>query len=144
MTVYSYPFSLWFYAFLWTLALEWPIYTLALWSSLGKTGRHILVLLLINLVTHPFLWYLFPRFEPAWLWIWVAEAWVTLTETFLLGLFLSPKAAQERIHEIGTMLWKTPEHPLFMLPPQQARWFLAFSAALAANTFSTLVGFLIL
>jgi len=52
--------------------------------------------------------------------------------------------ADVEFDEIGAMVWKTPEHPLSTLPPQEARWFLAFSAALAANTFSTLVGFLIL
>jgi hypothetical protein len=143
LTVYYYPFSLWFYAFLWTLALEWPVYTFVLWSSLGKTRRHVFVLFLINIATHPFLWYLFPRFQPTWLWIWVAEAWVTLTETLLLGLFLAPNAAQERLLEIHTTLSRTTHPPLSSFSPQQARWLLAFLAALFANTFSTLAGFLI-
>jgi len=142
LTVYYYPFSLWFYAFLWTLALEWPVYTFVLWSSLGKTRRHVFVLFLINIATHPFLWYLFPRFQPTWLWIWVAEAWVTLTETLLLGLFLAPNAAQERLLEIRTTL-STTASSASSLSPQQARWLLAFLAALFANTFSTLAGFLI-
>lgn len=147
MTVYDYPFSLWFYAFLWTLALEWPVYTFVLWSSLGKTRRHVFVLFLINIATHPFLWYLFPRFQPAWLWIWVAEAWVTLTETLLLGLFLAPNTAQDRLFEIRSTFSTTTAAPLSStssLSPQQARWLLAFLAALSANTFSTLAGFLIL
>ncbi|MCB9642615.1 MAG: hypothetical protein H6728_06025 [Myxococcales bacterium] len=144
MTIYNYPFSLWLYAFSWTLALELPIYTLILWGALGRTPRHLGVLFFINAATHPALWYLFPRFQPPWLWIWVAESWVTLTETALLGLFLTTGAAQERFGELGRMIWKKESHPLSSIPPQTARWSLAFLAALSANTFSTLIGFLIL
>jgi hypothetical protein len=129
---YSYPFSMWLHAFLWTLAFEIPFYTLILRDALGSFRRHLLVLLVINLTTHPLLWYLFPRFEPAWLWIWVAEAWVTLTEAWLLGILLSPKQAQRR----GKAIWGERFQG-------GARWTLALLAAVCANTFSTLLGFLV-
>jgi hypothetical protein len=78
----------------------------------------VLVVLAVNAVTHPALWFLFPRFGPPVLWFLSAEAAVVIVEAVLMALALTR----------GT-------------PPTGA-WRGGARAALAANAFSAAVGVL--
>jgi hypothetical protein len=106
----------WPIAFLWTLALELPIYVLLLGRRFDRWWSICLLTLAINVATHPALWFVFPRFEPGWLWLLVAEGAVTVTEASLMAAVLSRSM---------------PAAPALRR---------ACGAAVAANVFSTVVG----
>jgi hypothetical protein len=116
----------WPVAFLWTLALELPVYT----GLLGRRFAHwwsvAVLTLLVNLATHPALWFLFPRFGPPALWMALAEGTVTLVEAALITAALARSAGG----------------PAPMAPSRGARLRLALSASLLANLFSAGIGWL--
>lgn len=75
---------IWLLAFLWTLALELPIYM----AILGKRGRSIALAFAVNAVTHPLLWFAFPRFDPYWHYVLAGELCVVATEALLIALVI--------------------------------------------------------
>lgn len=77
------PFEAWAWAFAWTVLLEVPLVVAFTWSLWGP--RSVLVGLGLQLLTHPALWYLFPRFSPYWLWLIVAEVTVAAAEAGVLA-----------------------------------------------------------
>lgn len=79
------PVGEWAQAFVLTLLIEGPIYGVGLRRA-GLPWTQVLALILgVNLVTHPALWYVMPRFSPYWAWVLVAETGVTLTEGALIA-----------------------------------------------------------
>ena len=77
-----------------------------------------MVALSVNAITHPALWFLFPRFGPPTLWILSAEAAVVVVEAALVALALTRGASRD------------------------GAWRAGARAALAANAFSAAVGVL--
>ncbi|HEY3356790.1 MAG TPA: hypothetical protein VGQ83_26300 [Polyangia bacterium] len=83
----------WLPAFLLTCVLEVPIYAL-LRRRLGPPRRHpvrraALLGLAVNAVTHPCVWFLFPRLGlPYWRGLALAEVWVVVVEGVLLAAAL--------------------------------------------------------
>lgn len=73
------PFQLWLLAFVLTCACELPVATVGL-SRRMPWERALVGALGAQLLTHPALWYLVPRFSPWWAWMLLAEAGVTLVE----------------------------------------------------------------
>lgn len=112
------PISQWAWAFVWTLALELPIYALIVRRWVRGGLPLLAVLLGLNVATHPALWYLAPRFHPYWIWVLTMETGVVVVEALLLTLYL-------RRHDVP-------------LP-----WLRALLAAFVANLVSTLIGFLV-
>jgi hypothetical protein len=106
----------WAVAFVWTCALELPVYTLFLGRRFERWWAVCWLCLVLNITTHPALWSLFPRFEPAWFWLAVAEAVVTAVEAALVSVCL-----------------------LRSMPPRKAIA-LGFYSSLAANALSAGVG----
>ena len=75
----------WFVAFVWTCALELPIYA----CGIPRNGKWILgTVFLLNLVTHPCLWFVAPRVLTFEGWIYVGELLVWLTEGVILTALL--------------------------------------------------------
>ena len=81
----------------------------------------------LQAATHPALWYLAPRFEPYPLWLLCMEALVTLAEATILATFLHLS------HPDPTTAPRPLPTALF-----------ALGIAVIANTFSTLIGLLLL
>ena len=106
----------WLLAFVWTLALELPIYTL--WLR-GKTSGRALVglVLAVNAVSHPLLWFAMPRFTPYTTYLVVGESGVVLIEAAIIAIALAHRPGNLRA---------------------------AFLASLTANAFSTVVGLLLM
>ena len=115
------PFATWLLAFIWTNALELPVYVLFLRRRLPRWWEPVVLCLLVNAISHPVFWYLLPRFGPELLWLFLAEGWVTLLEAALV---------------FGALLWRTPM-------PRGRAALLALAASLAANLFSSTAGLLI-
>jgi hypothetical protein len=67
----------WAWAFSLTIGVELPI----VWALAGRGALPRAAL--ANTLTHPTLWFLFPRFAPYVLWVMVAELWVWLVEALL-------------------------------------------------------------
>ncbi len=114
------PVELWAYAFAWTLILEVPIVLLGTWRALG-VPKSLATAVGLQVLTHPALWYVVPRFEPYLLWWACVEAGVTVVEGTVLSLVLV-RAGQ----------------------PRRAALARGFAVALAANLFSALAGFVLL
>jgi hypothetical protein len=108
----------WPVAFVWTCAIELPIYALVLGRRFQRWWTVCLLVLVANVLTHPALWFLAPRFSPYWLWLVIAESCVVAVETLLFAVALRRAGS---------------------LSPGA----LAFAAALAANAASTAVGLLV-
>ena len=72
-----------------TLALELPVYAWWLREPFGGWRTPLVIALAMNAVTHPLLWFVFPKWQPFWLWLLVAEACVMLVETAILALALA-------------------------------------------------------
>jgi len=102
---------LWLAAFVWTLAVELPIYVVWLRRRMRRWWAPCLLAFVVNLATHPAFWYGFPRFGPYWLYVLVGEVCVVIVETAIVVAALGPR-----------------------------RRGLAFGAGLTANAASTLVG----
>ncbi len=87
------PFGEWLRAFGLTLVLEAPVYALFLRAAgFGPTGG-VLVIVAVNLVTHPALWYIYPRFSPYWAWLLLGEGLVVLVEAALLSRWFGTRRA---------------------------------------------------
>jgi hypothetical protein len=69
---------LWFCAFAWTIAIELPIYAVLL-------RRRWWLVFVVNAITHPLLWFAFPRFEPYWRYVVVAELCVVVVEAIVIA-----------------------------------------------------------
>ena len=109
----------WPAAFALTLLLEAPFYAPTLAGSFG--ARTPLVILLLNLATHPIVWFVFPYTSPWWTGFAAAELFAWLAEAALV-------AALSRT-------------PLSRAPIASDR---AALVALSANAFSAGVGLLLL
>jgi hypothetical protein len=72
---------IWVLAFLWTLALELPIYTAVL-----RHRRVVAITFAVNAITHPLLWFVFPRFDPYWQYVLAGETCVIAAEALLVAL----------------------------------------------------------
>jgi hypothetical protein len=81
------PASLWLGAFAITLTLEVPIFTVFLFRRLGVV-RAFMLGVGVNTITHPFLWYVMPRFEPYATWLVASEVLVFAAETFIVAWVL--------------------------------------------------------
>ena len=68
----------WSRAFLLTLLIEGPIVVYGFKSV--SMRRRLLGFLLANCLTHPALWFIFPRFDPYAVWLVAAESLVILIE----------------------------------------------------------------
>jgi len=68
----------WAKAFAFTILIEAPIVTIGFMRA--PIASRLGALITANFLTHPALWFLFPRFEPYLLWVTVAELLVTLIE----------------------------------------------------------------
>ena len=108
------PVELWAWAFAWTCAIEVPVVLLLLGPRAGWMHAG-LAALAAQVLTHPALWYLVPRFEPYEAWLICAELGVTAVEA---GLFLGLLRARGVPRSIG--------------------W--AVGTSVLANTVSTVIG----
>jgi hypothetical protein len=115
------PFSTWLVAFVWTNALELPIYVLFLRRRFTRWWEPCLLCGIVNAVSHPAFWYLFPRFGSEGPWLVAAESTVTAIEAAIV---------------FSALVWRA------RVPARNAAA-LALGASIAANLFSTLAGFLI-
>jgi hypothetical protein len=106
----------WPVAFLWTCALELPVYTLLVGRRLRHWWSVCVLTLGLQLATHPALWWLFPRLRPGAFTLLAAEGLVVLVEAALLAQVLSRAMPAREAMRTGSV------------------------AALAANVFSTVVG----
>ena len=70
--------AVWTRAFLLTLAIEAPLVLIG-FARVGITKR-IAIFFLANCLTHPALWFVFPRFDPYVIWLLLAETIVILVE----------------------------------------------------------------
>ena len=76
----------WLLAFAWTLALELPVYTWLL-SSRARSWQQLCgLVLLVNAITHPLLWFGFPRLTPYWLYLVTGEGCVLMVEAAILAI----------------------------------------------------------
>jgi len=70
------PAALWLEGFALTLAVEEPIAVPLLRAVEGSLGRRVMAVLLVNLATHPLVWFFFTRLGWSWTTVtWVAEGW---------------------------------------------------------------------
>jgi len=81
--------AVWLAAFLWTLALELPVYAVLLKDRLRSPMQAFEMVLTLNLVTHPALSIMHPRSMTA---IIVAETGVAIVEGLAVSLWLGPRA----------------------------------------------------
>ena len=81
--------QLWLTAFVWTCAIELPIYVGFLRRYFGRWWAPVLVAMGLNITTHPVLWFVVPQFQPYWKWVVCAELGVWVTETLLCTAVLS-------------------------------------------------------
>lgn len=77
---------LWLVAFVWTLAIELPIYTIALSRHVRSWQRLCGLVLLVNAISHPLLWFGFLRFESYAAYVITGELCVVAIEAILLGI----------------------------------------------------------
>jgi hypothetical protein len=75
---------LWLVAFLWTLAIEQPIYWLALRRRTRRWWHPGAICALANAITHPLLWFAYPQFEPYVAYVLLGEICVALAEAALI------------------------------------------------------------
>lgn len=84
---------IWFAAFAWTLALELPIYTLLLHRDVRSWQRLCALVLAVNAVSHPLLWFAFPKLSPYWCYVVAGELWVIAIEALLLAIAIRHRRA---------------------------------------------------
>lgn len=84
----SYPIDMWAKAFVETCVIEGAVHAVTLRRLIQPWWKLALVSVLLNLSTHPALWYVVPRFEPYLTWVAVAETGVWLVEGALLTAVL--------------------------------------------------------
>jgi hypothetical protein len=81
------PLEEWARAYLATLAIEVPI--VAGWlRDRAPPVEVAAVALLASTLTHPALWYAWPRFEPGWAWLGGGEALVWTAEALVYWIWL--------------------------------------------------------
>jgi hypothetical protein len=81
------PLDEWARAYLATQVIEVPIVVGWLRGRL-PISESLPLAILASTMTHPLLWYLWPKFEPFWLHIGVGEALVWLAEALLFAVWL--------------------------------------------------------
>jgi hypothetical protein len=109
---------LWLFAFVWTLAIELPIYTIVLARCFQARWAVVVLTLAVNLATHPALWFVLPRSWPHD--IAIGEAAVVVVEAALVAIVLGQRV------------------PLSQAVPR------AVAAALLANAASYLAGLVLI
>ena len=100
----------WSRAFFLTLTIEAPIVLVGLVRT--PVPRRVSTFLVANLISHPLLWFVFPRFNPYAVWLGVAEALVIAIEWQIFWLCFKSSYSRSYL----------------------------FLVALCANTTSTLIG----
>jgi hypothetical protein len=78
----------WLEAFVWTCAIETPVYVLLLRRSFRAWWAPVAVSIGLQLATHPLLWLSFPRRSSFWPAFVAFELGVALVEGLLVGLLL--------------------------------------------------------
>jgi len=81
--------GLWLFAFALTLTIELPIYV----AMLGRRRSSIGLALAVNVLTHPLLWFVFPRFSPLWLYIAIGELAVFAIEAAIVFAIVRHRSA---------------------------------------------------
>lgn len=87
----EYPFTEWLAAFAQTCAVELPLYLLFLRGRFAKWWHALAVVFLLQVATHPAVWYLAPRMDDYWMWFTVVELSVVCAEALLLWATLGPR-----------------------------------------------------
>lgn len=82
----------WPVAFAWTCALELPVYAVVLGRRFPRWWFAGVLSLALNTVTHPALWFVFPRFDPPAAWFLSAEGSVVAVEGLLAAAALRSRA----------------------------------------------------
>ena len=65
-----------------------PVYALGLRERFGDWWTPVVLALGVNVVSHPLLWFVFPKWQPFWLWLLVAESCVTVFEAAVVAIAL--------------------------------------------------------
>lgn len=107
----------WGEAFLWTCAIETPVYVLLLRRSFRSWLAPLVVSIFLQLATHPLLWRFFPRDGDYWTAFFTFETGVVLVEGGLVSL----------------LLWRMRERRPFVR---------GFATAFLANALSAAIGLL--
>ena len=113
-------------AFVWTSALELPVYAVLLARRFDSWWAPVALTLALNTTTHPALWLLAPFWKSSAAGTAAAEAVVAVVEGLLIG---------------GLLSWRAREH--LSRPPARATLGCGLGAAMLANFVSALVGLLI-
>jgi hypothetical protein len=79
---------LWSTAFLWTIALELPVYTIVLRRYVEHWWTPVALTLVVNAATHPAFWFVFPQFDPYWLYVLAGELCVVTVEIAIIAAAL--------------------------------------------------------
>ncbi len=85
----------WLTAFLLTLFIELPCLLLLLKKY--PTGRVVSAGLMMNIVTHPALWFVFPSILPAGYYLFIGELMVVLIEAAILTLFFPKEGIKKML-----------------------------------------------
>ncbi len=110
---------LWLRAFALTVLIEVPLWAWLLRPRFERLYEALFVALILQVITHPALWFVAPRFEPYWAWVVVMELCVLTVEAGVAAAVMGRG------------------------PGWGATIRLAFLASLVANGVSTVVGLLI-
>ena len=93
----------WLTAFVWTLALELPVYALLLQPRFTAWWATAALTLALNLLTHPlFSWWVL-AWDPAEHWVAPVEVAIALTEGLAAGLVLRRRPQAERAFRRGIL-----------------------------------------
>ena len=84
---------LWLFAFVWTLAIELPIYVVMLGRHVKRWQSIVVLAFAVNAFTHPLLWFVYPRFTPRWLYISIGELAVFAIEAAILYAIVRRRSA---------------------------------------------------
>ena len=113
-------------AFVWTCALELPVYAFLLARRFESWWTTLALTLVLNAITHPVLWLLVPLWTSSAAGAAAAEAVVVVVEGLLVAGLLSLRTRHNRSR-----------------PPARAALASGLGAAVLANLVSALVGLLI-
>jgi hypothetical protein len=83
----------WFTAFVWTCALEQPVYIWALRGRAARWWEPCAATLMLNLATHPILWSWALAYRPGLPGLAAGELLVVLVEAAMLAAFLRRRGA---------------------------------------------------
>ena len=86
----------WLAAFLFTCAIELPIYAALLGPHFRRKWAPVALGLFVNLLTHPALWYVMPRWSPYGQWLVCAEGGVVAVEALLIAGVLARRLGVAR------------------------------------------------